>query len=50
MICIIYKILVLLKITRVLKRFLGSVIDLHFSKKNFFFSQHIMMENTRSEE
>ena len=35
-----YKILVLLKITRILKNFLKSIIDF------FFFSQHIMMESS----
>ena len=38
MINIIHKILVLLKITRILKRFLGSVIDFYFLKNNFFFT------------
>ena len=36
MINIIHKILVLLKITRILKRFLRSVIDFHFLKNKFF--------------
>ena len=35
-----YKVLVLLKITRILKNFLKSIIDF------FFFSQHIMMESS----
>ena len=34
MICIIHKFLVLLKITRILKRFLGSIIDFYFLKDN----------------
>ena len=38
MINIIHKILVLLKITRILKRFLRSVIDFHFLKNNFLFT------------
>ena len=38
MINIIHKILVLLKITRILKRFLRSVIDFYFLKNNFFFT------------
>ena len=49
MICIIYKIYVLLKITRILKHFLRSF-GLLFLKKQLFFSRHIMMENPRSEE
>ena len=34
MICIIHKILVLLKVTRILKRFLRSKTDFYFLKKN----------------
>ena len=37
MICIIYKNLVLLKITRILKRFLRSIIDIYSLKNNYFF-------------
>ena len=33
-ICIIHKILALLKITRTLKRFLSSIIDFYFLKNN----------------
>ena len=39
-----YKILVLLKITRILKNFLRSIIDFYFFFFIFFFSEHIMME------
>ena len=49
MIWIIHKILVLLKITRILKHFLRNIIDFHF----FFFlifSHHKMMESLRLEE
>ena len=52
MIYITLKISLLLKITRILKRFLRSIIDFYFRIKlilNQFFSQHIMMENSRSE-
>ena len=34
MICLIHKILVLLKITRILKHFLRSIIEFYFSKDN----------------
>ena len=47
MICIIYKILLLLKIIRILKCFLRSITDFYFVKKNFF-SQHIMSTESRS--
>ena len=48
---IIHKILVLLKITRILKHFLRTMIDFHFFKKIInFFSQHIMMESSSLEE
>ena len=48
---IIHKISVLLEITRILIRFLRSIIDFYFFKKNnYFFSQDIMMENLRFEE
>ena len=43
MISIIHKILVLLKITRILKRVLRSIIDFFFKKKKKN-SQHIIME------
>ena len=49
MICIIHKILLLLKITRILKRFLRTIIDFYFLKR-FFFSQHIMRESLILEE
>ena len=45
MICINQKILVLLKITVTLKRFLRSVTDFYFLKTNYFCSQHIMIES-----
>ena len=44
MICIIHKILLLHKITEILKHFLMSIIE-----NNYFFSQHIKMENPRAE-
>ena len=45
MICIIHEILVLLKITRILKRFLRRIIMFYFLlKKKIFFLQHIMMK------
>ena len=45
MIFIIHKILVILKITRILKHFLRSIIHLYFLKNNiFFFSQPKVME------
>ena len=47
---IIYKVLMLLKITRILKCFLRSIIDLYFLKKNSFFLQHIMKKYPRPEE
>ena len=42
MIDIIHKILVLLKITGILKRFLGSIIDFYFFEKNnsYFFTTY----------
>ena len=49
MIYIIHKILVLLQITRILKRFLRSITDLFFLKQ-IIFSQYIMMESSRLEE
>ena len=49
MIDIIHKILVLLQITRILKRFLRSITDLFFLKQ-IIFSQYIMMESSRLEE
>ena len=46
MICIIHKILVLLKMTRILKQFLRSIKNTYFFyKKVIFFSQQIMMES-----
>ena len=42
MTCIIYKILLLLKITGILKGFLKSKIDFYFY---FFFSLHKMIQN-----
>ena len=36
MICLIHKILVLLKITRILKRFLKNIIDFYFFKTSNF--------------
>ena len=50
MICMIHKILVLLKITRILKFFLRRIIGFYFLRRNFFFSQHIMMESPSLEE
>ena len=48
---IIHKMLVLIKITRILKYFLRSIIDFYFSfKTNELFSQYIMMESPRLEE
>ena len=48
---IIHKVLVLLKITRILKRFLRSIIELFiFLKIINFFSQHITMERSSLEE
>ena len=48
MICIIHKILVLLKINRILKRFLRSIINFYFFKNNKFISQDTTMEDPRS--
>ena len=45
----ILKILVLLKSTRTLKRFLRGKLDFYFLKNNFF-SQHIRMENPSPKE
>ena len=45
MICIIHKILVLLKMTRILKQFLSIKNTYFFYKKVIFFSQQIMMES-----
>ena len=51
MIYIIHKILVLLKVTRISKHFLRSIIDFYlFIKIIDFFSQHIMIESSRPEE
>ena len=47
---IIHKILVLLKITRILKHFLRSIIDFYFFKNNNFVSQHITMESSNLED
>ena len=47
MICIIHKILVLLKINRILKRFLRSITNFYFFKNNKFISQDTTMENPR---
>ena len=47
MICIIHKILVLLKINRTLKRFLRSITNFNFFKNNKFISQDTTMENPR---
>ena len=44
MICIIDKISLLLKITRILKRFLRTIIGFYFLKNDYFFSQHIMTQ------
>ena len=52
---IIYIILVLLKINWVIlkiifsNKFLGRIIDFYLVWKKFFFSQHIIMENPRTE-
>ena len=46
MICIIHKISILLRITRVLERILGSI----FKKNNNFFSLHIMVERPSPED
>ena len=43
------KISALLKMTRILKHFLRSIIDFYFLK-HLFFSQHIMMESSSLEE
>ena len=51
LICIIHKILVLLRITtRILKRFLRSATDTNFLKKYSIFSRYIMMESSSLEE
>ena len=51
MTCIIHKILVLFKITRILKPFLRSIIEFLFKETNcFFFSQRVMMKISRLEE
>ena len=50
MICIIHKILVLVKITRISKHFLRSIIDFYFLKNNYFFSKNIMIESPSLEE
>ena len=50
MLCATHKVSVLLKITRMSKRFLRSIIDFYFFKNLLFFSQHIMMETPRLEE
>ena len=44
MICLIQKILALLKITIILKWFLRTITELHLKKTNYFFSQNIVME------
>ena len=51
MICIIHNMSVLLKITRISKKILGSIIDFYFifKKSNYFFSQHIRMKSSRRE-
>ena len=49
MIYIIHKILVLLKITRILKRPLRSVTNFKKILKHLFFSLNTMMENPRPE-
>ena len=46
---IIHKILVLIKITIILKRFLRSIIDFYFFKKQLF-SKHLTMESSILEE
>ena len=46
---IIHKILVLLKITTILKHFSRSIIDFYFFKNNFF-SQLITMKNSNLED
>ena len=40
MICIIHKFIVLLKITRILKYFLRTIIDFYFLKNNNFFFKY----------
>ena len=51
MIYVICKISVLFTITRILYRFLGSIIEFYFFKKDLlFFSQHLMMTGSRLEE
>ena len=45
MICIIHKILVLLKITKILKHFLRSIIEFYFLRNSWFFFKYITMEN-----
>ena len=49
-ICISHKVSILLKITRILKLFLRSIIDFYLKKRMIFFSQHIIMESSRHEE
>ena len=49
MICMIYKILVLVKITIIFKRFIRSIIDFCYLKNNYLSSRHIMMENRNPE-
>ena len=50
MICMTYKISVLLKITKILKMLFKEYKRLLFFKKsNYFFLQHIMIENPRPE-
>ena len=48
--CVIHKMLVLLKTTRILKRFLSNIIEFYFLERKFIFFQHVMMENPRPAE
>ena len=50
MIYLIHKVLVLLKITSIFKKFLRTIIDFYGLRNNQYFSEHIMMENLRPEE
>ena len=49
MICIIHKILALLKITIILERFSSNMIDFYFSKNKKRFLHYMMKENPRPE-
>ena len=50
MITITHKILVLVKITRILRQFLRRLIHLNVLEKQFILSQYIMMESSSLEE